>query len=182
MQLFQLDTLDLKMVNFLLGQQRVSTKYPCYLCLWDNRAREKHWNQKEWPIRETLKAGVPNLSTVQLSVEKRSYFLCSISSWAWWNSLSRRWILTVNASKTFSVLPGLPFEKIKAGVFNEPQTDQEFTRKMNDKERTAWFSFVAVMANFFGNKKADNYETLVANMMSAFHNLGCNLSVKLHYL
>ena len=93
----------------------------------------------------------------------------------------------MNASKTFSVLPGLPFEKIKGGVFNGPQTqalvpDQEFTRKMNDKERTAWFSFVVVMANFLSNKKADNYETLVANMLSAFRNLGCDMSVKLHYL
>ena len=87
----------------------------------------------------------------------------------------------------FSVLPGLSFEKIKAGVFNGPQIhalvrDQEFARKMNDKERTAWLSFVAVMANFLGNKKADNYETLVVNMLSAFCDLGCNMSVKLHYL
>ena len=26
---------DLKMVNFLLGQQSGNTKYPCFLCLWD---------------------------------------------------------------------------------------------------------------------------------------------------
>ena len=49
---------DLKMLNFLLGQQKGFTNYPCYLCMWDSRAREKHWNQKEWPIRETLKAGM----------------------------------------------------------------------------------------------------------------------------
>ena len=40
------------------------------------------------------------------------------------------------------MLPGLLFEKIKADVFNGPQIralvrDQEFARKMNDKERTA---------------------------------------------
>ena len=52
---------------------------------------------------------------------------------------------------------------------------------MNNKERTAWLSFVAVMANFLANKKADNYDTLVANMLSAFRDLGCNMSVKLHY-
>ena len=87
----------------------------------------------------------------------------------------------------FSLLPGLSFEKIKAGVFNGPQIralvrDQEFARKVNDKERTAWLSFVAVMANVLGNKKADNYETLVANLLSAFCDLGCNMSVKLQYL
>ena len=85
------------------------------------------------------------------------------------------------------MLPGLSFEKIKAVVFNGPQIralvrDQEFARKMNNKERTAWLSWLAVMANFLGNKKVDNYETLVANMLSAFCNLGCNMSVKLQYL
>ena len=30
---------DLKMVNFLLGQQFGFTKYPCFLCYWDRRDR-----------------------------------------------------------------------------------------------------------------------------------------------
>ena len=52
---------DLNMVNFLLGQQHGFMKVPCYLCMWDSRARDKHWTQKEWPIRETLEAGMPNI-------------------------------------------------------------------------------------------------------------------------
>ena len=52
---------DLKMVNFLLDQQRGYTKFPCYLCMWDSRAREKQWTQKDWPICETLEAGMPNV-------------------------------------------------------------------------------------------------------------------------
>ena len=65
----------------------------------------------------------------------------------------------------FSELPGLSFEKIKVGVFNGPQIralvhDQEFARKMNDKKRTAWLSFVAVMANFLGNKKPTTMKPL----------------------
>ena len=51
----------LKIVNLLLGQQRGFTNYPCCLCMWDSRAQEKHWNQKEWPIRETLKTGMTNI-------------------------------------------------------------------------------------------------------------------------
>ena len=31
---------DLKMVSFLLGQQRGFTNYPCHLCMWDSRDRE----------------------------------------------------------------------------------------------------------------------------------------------
>ena len=40
---------DLKMVNFLLGQQGGFTKYPCFICHWDGRVREEHWERKEWP-------------------------------------------------------------------------------------------------------------------------------------
>ena len=51
---------------------------------------------------------------------------------------------------------------------------------MDDKERGAWFSFVVVMGIFPG--KANNYETLVTDLSSTFHDLGCNMSVKLHFL
>ena len=33
---------DLKMVSFLLGQQKDYTKFPCFLCMWDSRDRENH--------------------------------------------------------------------------------------------------------------------------------------------
>ena len=37
---------DLKMVNFLLGQQSGYTKFPCFICLWDGRARDKLGDRK----------------------------------------------------------------------------------------------------------------------------------------
>ena len=48
---------DLKMVNFLLGQQTGYTKYPCFMCLWDIRAKQQHWIKKCWPTRNALKVG-----------------------------------------------------------------------------------------------------------------------------
>ena len=39
---------DLKMVNFLLGQQAGYTKYPCFLCYWDIQVQDKQWVQKDW--------------------------------------------------------------------------------------------------------------------------------------
>ena len=45
---------DLKMVNFLLGQQSGFTKYPCFLCMWDSRDRAQHYTKMEWPVREEL--------------------------------------------------------------------------------------------------------------------------------
>jgi hypothetical protein len=33
---------DLKVIGLLLGQQRGYKKFPCFLCEWDSRARDKH--------------------------------------------------------------------------------------------------------------------------------------------
>ena len=38
------------------------------------------------------------------------------------------------------------------------------------------------LKNFLGNNKARNYAELVNNMLTAFRNLGSNMSVKMHYL
>ena len=53
--------IDLKMVNFLLGQQAGYTKYPCFHCLWDSRARDEHWSRKDWPPRSTISIGTSNI-------------------------------------------------------------------------------------------------------------------------
>jgi hypothetical protein len=53
---------------------------------------------------------------------------------------------------------------------------------MNEVESCAWSSFVLVVKNFLGNKKADNYTQLVKDMLFHFNRLGCNMSVKFHYL
>ncbi|KAL4709243.1 hypothetical protein ACJJTC_010543 [Scirpophaga incertulas] len=57
---------DLKMVNFLLGQQSGYTKYPCFLCFWDSRDKKTHWVQKEWPKRENVVVGQKNVINVAL--------------------------------------------------------------------------------------------------------------------
>jgi len=37
---------DLKMLNFLLGQQSRFTKYPCFLFVWDSRDTAQHYERK----------------------------------------------------------------------------------------------------------------------------------------
>ena len=78
------------------------------------------------------------------------------------------------------------FYKIKVGVFDVPQIralahDEEFVNKVNDKEKAAWLSFVAVTKNFLGNKKADNYHVLVTAMLLAYRNLGYKMSKTADY-
>jgi hypothetical protein len=47
---------------------------------------------------------------------------------------------------------------------------------VNEIESCAWSSFVLVVKNFLGNKKA------VEDMLSHFNRFGSNVSVKVHYL
>ena len=53
---------------------------------------------------------------------------------------------------------------------------------MNRVEKAAWFSFVSIVNNFLGNEKADDYREIVQNLIKNFQRLGCNMSIKLHYL
>ncbi|GBM00554.1 hypothetical protein AVEN_146917-1 [Araneus ventricosus] len=48
---------DFKMLTMLLGQQAGYTKYPCFLCLWDSRARDFHWTKTDWSLRGALTPG-----------------------------------------------------------------------------------------------------------------------------
>ena len=53
---------------------------------------------------------------------------------------------------------------------------------MNEVELEAWKAFVLVVKKFLCNNKARNYAELVNNMLTAFRNVGWNMSVKMHYL
>ena len=65
---------DLKMVKFLIGPQGTYIKYPCFLCLWDSRAKDKHWEQKLWPFRKTLTVGERNIIHQQLAERQKIIF------------------------------------------------------------------------------------------------------------
>ena len=152
---------DLKMVSFQLGQQKGYTKFLCFLCMWDSQNRENHWTQKEWPKRDTLKAGMQNVIHEPIvSRDKIIFPLLHIKL-----GLMKQFVKALHLDgecfqhilRTFS---GLSYEKIKAGVFDGPQIrtlvrDQAFVQAMNDKEKAAWLSFVYVMKNFLGNKKLE---------------------------
>ena len=62
------------MVNFLLGQQTGYTKYPCFMCLWDSRAKQQNWIKKFWPTRNALKVGEENITSKPL-VEREKIML-----------------------------------------------------------------------------------------------------------
>ena len=49
--------MDLKMVNFLLGQRGGYTKYTCFLFYWNSRAKDEHWMKDEGSARNSLAPG-----------------------------------------------------------------------------------------------------------------------------
>ena len=179
---------DLKMVNLLLGQQGGYTKYPCFICLWNRRSKKDHWIEKNWPIREDMVVGKNNV-THQPLVERNRIILPPLHIKL---GLMKQLVKALDRDdECYRYLgrkfPSLSTEKIKAGIFDGPQIrelmkDQQFENSMNNVERNAWSSFTCVINNFLGNHKADNYSALVEHMLDCFHKLGCNMSIKVHYL
>lgn len=73
------------------------------------------------------------------------------------------------------------------GVFDGPQTkilinNDKFRSLLNPVEKRAWDGFIAVTKNFLGNKKADNFEEIVKEMIYAFGQMKVNMSLKIHFL
>ena len=60
--------------------------------------------------------------------------------------------------------------------------DLRFVQSTTNPESAAWHSFVLITQNFLGNRNAENYQALVANMLSKFRDLGVKMSIKVHYL
>lgn len=179
---------DLKMVNFLLGQQSGYTKYPCFLCLWDSRDKKNHWVKKEWPKRENMVVGQKNVLYEAL-VQRENIILPPLHIKL---GLMKQFVKALDKNGSCFAyigrkMPQLSTEKLKAGIFDGPQIrqlmkDPTFVNSMNESEREAWTSFVEVVRNFLGKHKAKNYVDLVNNMLTSFRKLGCNMSIKVHYL
>ncbi|GFV39218.1 uncharacterized protein TNCV_2089581 [Trichonephila clavipes] len=83
--------------------------------------------------------------------------------------------------------PGLSIEKSKVGIFDGPQIrqlvkDSNCVQSITEVESKAWNSFVLVMSNFLGKKRSDDHVELVQSMLSNLKELGCNISIKIHFL
>ena len=59
--------------------------------------------------------------------------------------------------------------------------DEDFIDSLLEEEKDAWTAF-DVVHNFPGNRKAENYEEMVRRLLRSYHQLGCNMSIKIHFL
>ena len=85
------------------------------------------------------------------------------------------------------MFPSKSDAKLKAGVFIGPEVrqmlaSQDLENIMTIVERNAWRTFRCVVEGFLGNNKSENYVTLVENLIKHYKNLGCRMSLKLHFL
>ena len=60
--------------------------------------------------------------------------------------------------------------------------DEYFETLLQGDEKAAWDSFKFVVKGFLGNRRAQNYEELVNNLLQSYQQLGCNMSLKIHFL
>ena len=76
---------------------------------------------------------------------------------------------------------------MKEGIFIVTQIrdlikDKYFNKLLQGDEKAAWDSFKFVVKGFLGNRRAQNYEELVNNLLQSYQKLGCNISLKIHFL
>lgn len=179
---------DFKMIQIVLGLQQGFTKHPCFLCLWDSRARTEHYTQKNWPKREKWDIGSENVIHESF-VDRENILLPPLHIKL---GLMKQYVKALDKNgKCFQYLqskfPNLTHAKVKEGIFTGPDIrtimkDDNFVTCMNSIEKSAWLSFKEVVQNFLGNNRDPNYKTIVSTMLSNFEKLGCLMSSKLHYL
>ena len=77
--------------------------------------------------------------------------------------------------------------KFKEGVFIGPQIrdvimDEFFDTLLQGDEKAVWHSLKFVIKGFLRNRRAQNYEELVNNLLQSYQKLTCNMSLNIHFL
>jgi hypothetical protein len=177
----------LKVAAVFLGQQQGYTKV-CCLCEWDSRANTSHYKRRDWPSRQSKKPGTKNVQHLPL-VESSNILLPLLHIKL---GLMKNFVKAMDQTRSaFRYLaekfPGISAAKIKDGVFIGPQIrklfrDEQFDHILIGNEKRAWNDFRLVATNFLGNNKADNYKEFDEGVFLSYEELGCNMSLKIHFL
>ena len=57
-----------------------------------------------------------------------------------------------------------------------------FASRLTKEQSEAWENIKDVIRNFLGNRRAENFKTKIADMISSFKKIGVNMSSKIHYM
>lgn len=172
---------DLKMIAILCGLQGGFTKFCCFLCKWDSRARQEHYVRKNWPPRTEHKVGEDNIKFKAL-IDKEDVILPPLHIKL---GLMKNFVKALDKeSSAFrylkTIFPHLSDAKIKEGVFVGPQitkllNDENFEDHLSEDELAAWNSFRMVVACFLGNNKSRSHGKVIADLLKNYAKIGMKI-------
>ena len=144
--------------------------------------------KKGFACQKSLEPGIMNVENQPL-VEPSKVLLPSIHLKL---GLMKDFVKAMNQEEAaficlWETFPRLSEAKLKKGVFIGPQIwdlikDEYFDKLLQGDEKEAWDSFKFLVKGFLGNRRAQNYEELVNNLSQSYQKLGCNMSLKIHFL
>lgn len=169
---------DLKIIAMLCGLQGGYTKYCCFLCLWDSRARDEHYIKKDWPKRENITVGRHNVKYVAL-VKMQNIILPPLHIKL---GLVKNFIKRLDKEgQAFAYLktifPNLTLGKIKEGMFDGPQIrkllrNETFETLLSSDENLAWNSFRLTVSDFLGNNRNPEYVKIIGDLLTNYEKIG----------
>ena len=110
------------MVGFLLGLQGGYTKFPCFFCLWDSRARTEHWIKRDWLVRSELIPGSLNVLAPPLVERSKIVFPPFHIKLGIMKQFVKDLEKDSDCVKYICMkFPGLTIEKLKAGTLMDPR-------------------------------------------------------------
>jgi hypothetical protein len=177
---------DLKVITILMGMQTGYTKYCCFLCEWDSRDRKQHYVKKKWPPRDRMTPGNKNVLRLPLVASNKVLMPPLHIKLGLMKNFVKALSKDSDAFKyVCEMFPKLSYAKVKEGIFVGPQirkliADEQFDNILDATERNAWSAFKSVVANFLGNNKSPDYVNIVHKCISAYRDMGCNMSLKIH--
>jgi hypothetical protein len=147
---------DFKIIGLVTGLQSGYTKYCCFLCQWDSRARAQHYSKEAWPVRQNRAPGQANIKYDALvPPEKILLPALHIKLGLFKNFVKALKKDGAPMAVLRELFPKLSAAKLKEGVFVGPDTkkmmnSQRFTDSLNAVEKRAWLALKDVKANFLG--------------------------------
>jgi hypothetical protein len=87
---------------------------------------------------------------------------------------------TLSHTKIKQEIPGDQEGLFKLAVQLRNVKDPLFEEKFNHIELSALRSFKNVTQDFLGNKKAENYEEIIKELITYYCKMGCRMSLKIH--
>ena len=179
---------DFKVIAILLGLQTEYTKYCSFLYCWDSHARDKNYTARVWSGRDSFEPGQRNVAE-DLPVDTKIVILPPPHIRLGIVKNFVKAIVRNGNSLGYLKLkfPKLSEAKIKKGGFTGPQIrelmkDSEFYECLSSEERKACLSAMNVIRNFFRNRKSKHYKRYVNKMLTQFHGLNVNTSLKINFL